>query len=60
MRLLKLLHMFLGVGVKRRIVPLKIPYNFILISKAKFQIDFEIQLKTSYRFSNKSILGIFV
>ena len=50
MRLLKLLQIFLGVGVKRRIVPHKIPYNFVLISKAKFQIEFELQIKTSSRF----------
>jgi len=47
---LKLLQIFLGVGVKRRIVPHKIPYNFALIGKVKFQIEFESQIKTSSRF----------
>ena len=50
MRLLKLLQIFLGVGVKRRFVPHKIPYNSVLISKAKFQIEFESQIKTTSRF----------
>jgi len=36
------------------------PYNFGLMSKTKFQIEFELQIKNSSRFSNKSILGIFV
>jgi len=54
---LKLLQNFSGVGVKRRIVPHEIPYNFVLISKAKFEIEFESQIKTSSRFLNKSILG---
>jgi len=60
MRLLKLLQNFSGVGVKRRIVPHKIPYNFALGSEAKFQIEFESQIKTSFMFLNKFILGIFV
>ena len=60
MRLLKLLQIFLGVGVKRRIIPHKISYNFALMSEAKFQIEFESQIKTSSRFLNKFILGIFV
>ena len=59
MRLLKLLQNFSGARVKRRIAPHKIPYNFVLISKAKFQIEFESQIKTSSRFLNKSILGFF-
>jgi len=60
MRFLKLLQNVSGVGVKRRIVPHEIPYNFALISKAKFQIEFESQIKTSSRFLNKFILRIFV
>jgi len=60
MRLLKLLQNFSGFGVKRRIVSHKIPYNFALRSEAKFQIEFESQIKTSSRFLNKFILGIFV
>jgi len=60
MRFLKLLQNFLRARVKRRIAPIKIPYNFVLINKAKFQIEFESQIKTSSRFLNKSILGIFV
>jgi len=59
MRLLKLLQNFSGTGVKRRIVPHKFPYNSVLISKAKFQIEFESQIKTSSRVLNKFILGIF-
>ena len=50
MRLLKLLQIFLEVGVKRIIVPHKIRYNFVLISKTKFQLEFESQIKTSFRF----------
>ena len=60
MKLLKLLQNLSGVGVKRIIVPHEIPYNFALISEAKFQIEFESQIKTSSRFLNKFILGIFV
>jgi len=50
MRLLKLLKIILGVEAKRRIAPHKNPYNFVLISKAMFQIEFESQIKTSSRF----------
>jgi len=50
MRLLKLLQIFLGVGVKRRIVPHKILYNFAIIVEFKFQIEFESQIKTLSRF----------
>ena len=60
MKLLKLLQKFSGVGVKRRVVLHKIPYHFALISEAKFQIEFESQIKTSSRFLNKLILEIFV
>jgi hypothetical protein len=45
MKLLKLLQNFSGVGVKRRIAPHKIPYNFALIGEVKFQIEFESQIK---------------
>ena len=58
MRLLKLLQNFSGVGVRIRMVPHKIPYNFALRSEAKFQLEFESQIKTSSRFLNKFILGI--
>jgi len=60
MRFFKLLQNFSEVGVKIRIVPHKIPYNFSLISEAKFQIEFESQIKTCSRFLNKFFLGIFV
>jgi len=51
--------LFRGWGKKKNCSH-KIPYNFVLISKAKFQIEFEPQIKTSSRFLNKFILGIFV
>ena len=51
---------FSGVGVKRRIVPHKILYNLALRCKFKFQTEFESQIKTSSRFLNKFILGIFL
>jgi len=40
-----------------KVVPKQKPYNFALSRIHKFQLDFEIQLKTSYRFLNKSIFG---
>ena len=42
---------------KIKIVVKQKPYNFALSRIHKFQLDFEIQLKTSYRFLNISILG---
>jgi len=45
---------------KSKVVAKQKPYNFVLISKTKFQIEFEIQIKTSSRFSNKFNLWIFV
>jgi len=60
MQLLKPLQSFSGVGVKRRNVPHKILYNFSLRFKFKFQTEFESQIKTSSRFLNKFIWGIFV
>ena len=54
------LQSFLKVGVKRRNVPYKVLYNFALRFKFKFQTEFELQIKTSSRFLNKFILGIFV
>jgi len=60
MQLLKPLQNFSRVEVKRRNVPHKILYHFVLRSKSKFQIEFELQIKTSVMFLNKSILGKFV
>jgi len=33
-----------------KVVPKQKPYNFVLISKIKIQIEFELQIKTSSRF----------
>jgi len=59
MQFLKPLQAFSEVEVKRIIVLHKILYNFALRCKFKFQTEFESQIKTSSRFLNKFILGIF-
>jgi len=51
-----ILKSFSPLSPKIKIVPKQKPYNFALSRIHKFQINFEIQLKTSYRFLNKSIL----
>jgi len=51
---------FAPFSPKSKVVPKQKPYHFVSISKTKFQIEFELQIKTSSRFSNKFILGIFV
>jgi len=51
---------FSPLAPKSKIVPKQKPYNFVLISKTKFQREFELQIKTSSRFLNKFNLGIFV
>jgi len=55
-----ILKSFSPLSRKMKVVPKQKPYNFILISKTKFQIEFELQIKTISRFSNKFILEIFV
>jgi len=60
MRFLKPLQTFFEVGVKRRNVPHNVLYNFAIRCKFKFQTEFELKIKTSSRFLNKFILGIFV
>jgi len=47
---------FLEVRIKRRIVAHKILYHFVLRCKSKFPTGFELQIKTSIRFLNNSIL----
>ena len=54
------LNSFSPLAPKSKVVPKQKPYNFVLISKTKFQIEFELRIKTSSRFSNKFILGIFI
>ena len=51
---------FSPLAPKNKVVPNQKPHNFVLISKTKFPTEFELQIKTSSRFSNKFNLGIFV
>ena len=51
---------FSPLAPKNKVVPKQKPYNFVIISKTKFHIEFDLQIKTSSRFLNKFILGIFV
>jgi uncharacterized protein (DUF1919 family) len=51
---------FSPLAPKNKVVLKQKPYKFVLISKTKFPIEFELQIKTSSRFSNKFNLEIFV